>query len=151
MEFVPKLLSRSESDLLAGRFQAHFRRHGSGLCAATFPEHGGFTGFAGLATSDFTAHFTPCVEIGWRLGADYRGRGLAAKGARAMAREGFEPAGLMEPVSFTAPANVRSIRVMQKLGLTRSPDDDFDHPKLREGHPLRRHVLYRLRRTAHAP
>jgi RimJ/RimL family protein N-acetyltransferase len=85
------------------------------------------------------------VEIGWRLGADHWGRGLASEGAMAVVRHAFESLGLEALVSFTVPRNIRSRRVMEKLGMTRSSSEDFDHPNLPEGHPHRRHVLYRLR------
>lgn len=149
MEYFPKLLSPGESDELAARIDAHFERHGYGLFAAELRESGVFAGFIGLSVPSFEAHFTPCVEIGWRLDAAYWNRGLATEGARAVMRYGFEVLGLREIVSFTAPANLRSIRVMEKLGMQRDPADDFDHPRLEEGHPLRRHVLYRLKGGLH--
>src|SRR5262249_31823228 len=91
---------------------------------------------------------TPCVEIGWRLAAEYWNRGYATEGARAALDFGFKILQLEEVVSFTVPGNIRSQRVMEKIGMTHSPSDDFDHPLLPEGHPLRRHVLYRIgRRT----
>ena len=98
----------------------------------------------GLSVPRFESHFTPCVEIGWRLAAPYWGRGYATEGARAALAVGFETLGLGEIVSVTVPANLRSRRVMEKIGMTRDPADDFDHPALSEGHPLRRHVLYRI-------
>ena len=85
------------------------------------------------------------MEIGWRLDAAYWNRGLATEGARAVLRYGFEELGLHEIVSFTVPANLPSRRVMEKLGMRHDPAGDFDHPRLPEGHPLRRHVLYRLK------
>ena len=121
-------------------------QHGFGLCAAELIEDHSFIGFIGLAVPGFSAHFTPCVEIAWRLSAAAWGRGLATEGAREMVRQAFDVHALRELVSFTVPANVRSRRVMEKLGMTRKTADDFDHPCLAEGHPLRRHVLYRLRR-----
>ncbi len=147
MEFMPELLSRDESDRLADRIGEHFREHGFGLCAAELRQDHSFIGFIGLSVPAFQATFTPCVEIGWRLSADRWGQGLATEGARAMMRYAFENVGLDEVVSFTIPGNVRSRRVMEKLGMARNPADDFDHPRLPEGHPLRRHVLYRLRRS----
>lgn len=146
MEFMPGLLSREESDLIVDRIEAHFARHGFGLCAMELREDRSFIGFVGLAVPPFQAAFTPCVEIGWRLAHDYWGRGLATEGARRVVRYAFEEAGLDALVSFAVPQNVRSLRVMAKLGMTHDPTDDFDHPRLPEGHPLRRHVLYRLRR-----
>ena len=148
MEFMPGRLSSAESDLLADRIEDHFRRHGFGLYAAELRQEGQFIGFIGLSVPAFEAHFTPCVEIGWRLAADYWGRGLATEGAKAVVEHAFGVLGLESLVSFTVPANVRSIRVMEKIGMIRDPSEDFDHPNLPEGHPLRRHVLYRLRRNS---
>ena len=146
MEFFPAVLTRQESDHAVERIEAHFSQHGFGLCAAELRETSTFIGFIGLAVPSFEAHFTPCVEIGWRLAAEYWGRGLATEGAQEMVRYAFNTAGLEELVSMTVPANVRSRRVMEKLGMIHNPADDFDHPNLPEGHPMRRHVLYRLRR-----
>ncbi len=151
MEFMPALLSRDQSHRLADRIEEHFREHGFGLCAAELRQDHSFIGFVGLSVPTFQAPFTPCVEIGWRLSADRWGQGLATEGARAMIRYAFENVGLDEVVSFTVPGNVRSRRVMEKLGMTRNPVDDFDHPRLPEGHPLRRHVLCRLRRAEGVP
>ncbi len=131
MEFFPACLSRAESDALIDRVRSE-------LMAAELRETGEFIGFIGLSVPTFEAHFTPCVEIGWRLAAEHWGRGLATERARAVLA-GAEG----EVVSFTTVGNWRSRRVMEKLGLTHDPRDDFDHPRLPEGHPLRRHVLYR--------
>ena len=147
MEFMAGPLSREESDRLVERIEAHFREHGFGLCAAELRRDRSFIGFVGLAVPAFECAFTPCVEIGWRLAADHWGQGLATEGAREMARYAFEVMGLQALVSFTVPGNIRSRRVMEKLGMTHDPADDFDHPKLPWGHPLRRHVLYRLERA----
>ena len=147
MEFFPALLSRQESEAMVDRIEAHFDAHGFGLWAAELRQVKSLVGFIGLNVPSFEAHFTPCVEIGWRLAADHWGQGLATEGANAVVRYSFEKLGLGELVSFTAPANVASRRVMEKLGMTYDPADDFDHPRLPEGHPLRRHVLYRLRRS----
>jgi len=147
MEFMPSRLSREESDRLVDQIESHFRKRGFGLYAVELRQDHSFIGFIGLAVPFLRAHFTPCVEIGWRLSADYWGQGLATEGAREVMRHAFERLGLEELVSFTVPANVRSRRVMEKLGMTYQPADEFDHPRLPEGHPLRRHVLYRLRRS----
>jgi RimJ/RimL family protein N-acetyltransferase len=147
MEFMPSPLSREESDRLADRIEVHFQERGFGLCAVESRNEGAFVGFIGLQIPSFQAAFTPCVEIGWRLSADNWGKGLATEGARRMVRYAFEELGLESLVSFTVPRNVRSRRVMEKLGMTRDPSEDFDHPNLPPGHPLRRHVLYRLRRA----
>jgi len=146
MEHFSGLLFREESDALAARMAAHFERHGFGAWAVEVPGIAPFAGFIGLTVPEFQAHFTPCVEIGWRLAAEHWGRGYATEGARAALSFAFERLGLEEVVSFTVPGNVRSRRVMERIGMARSPADDFDHPALPEGHPLRRHVLYRIRR-----
>jgi len=103
-----------------------------------------FLGVTGLSHPRFEAHFTPCVEVGWRLAAPYWGKGYATEAAKAAVGLGFERLGLDQIVSFTAPQNRRSRRVMEKLGMSHSQADDFDHPNMPERHPLRRHVLYRI-------
>jgi ribosomal-protein-alanine N-acetyltransferase len=100
-----------------------------------------------LSAPAFDAHFTPAVEVGWRLAHEYWGRGYAPEAGRASLDYAFDVIGLDEVVSFTTVANLRSQRVMQKLGMTRDPADDFDHPALPEDHPMRRHVLYRITRV----
>jgi RimJ/RimL family protein N-acetyltransferase len=146
MEFMPACLSRKESNALADRIESHFDRHGFGLYAAELRSDGQFTGFIGISVPNFQAHFTPSVEIGWRLDSAYWGQGLATEGARAVVSHAFASLKTPELVSFTVPANLRSRRVMEKIGMTHNASDDFDHPNLPENHPLRRHVLYRLRR-----
>ncbi len=144
LEHLPGPLSRDESDALVRRLDEHFARHGFGLWALEAPGVAPFVGMAGLSVPAFDAPFTPCVEVGWRLDAGHWGRGYATEAARAALRFGFERAGLDEIVSFTASANARSRRVMERLGMARDPAGDFDHPRLPAGHRLRRHVLYRL-------
>lgn len=145
MENLPQLLSREESDALADRIEAHFAEHGYGLWAVEIPGAADFAGFVGLSIPRFTAHFTPCVEVGWRLAAEYWGQGYATEAARAAVDAGFDHLKLNEIVSLTVPFNTRSRRVMEKIGMSRDSADDFDHPILPEGHRLRRHVLYRIR------
>lgn len=146
-EFLPGALSRAASDALAERIEAHFGEQGFGPWAVEVPGEIPFAGFVGLGVPAFTAPFTPCVEVLWRLAPACWGRGYATEGARAALAFGFTHAGLAEIVSFTVPANLRSRAVMERLGMTRDPADDFDHPVLPDGHPLRRHVLYRTRRA----
>jgi RimJ/RimL family protein N-acetyltransferase len=148
MEFFPRVLDRLESDAFADRIEAGFSGLGYGLWAVEVPGKAEFIGYIGLALQDFEAPFTPAVEVGWRLAKGYWGRGFASEGARAAIADGFDRLGLEEIVSFTSPANVRSVRVMARLGMTHDSADDFDHPRLPVGHPLRRHVLYRLRRRS---
>jgi ribosomal-protein-alanine N-acetyltransferase len=145
MEHFPSVLSPAESETLADRVDAHFAQHGFGLWAVEVPDQIPFIGFVGLAIPSFEAPFTPCVEVGWRLGVEHWKRGYATEAARAALAFGFGPLGLREIVSFTVPENARSRRVMERLGMTHDPADDFDHPSLL-GH--RRHVLYRLRSPA---
>jgi RimJ/RimL family protein N-acetyltransferase len=147
MEFFPACLSRAESDRGVDLIEKHFRERGFGLFAAELHRDGTFIGFIGLNVPRFVAHFTPCVEIGWRLSSAYWGQGLATEGAREVVRYGFEILALDEIVAFTVPGNTRSRRVMEKLGMTHNPADDFGHPGLPEGHPMRRHALYRIKRT----
>jgi RimJ/RimL family protein N-acetyltransferase len=144
VEFFPSAWTREESDASADRVDAHFQKYGFGLWAVEIPGEAPFIGFIGLAVPRFEAAFTPCVEIGWRLAAEYWGHGYATEGARAALAFGFESLKLDEIVSFTVPANVRSRRVMEKIGMVHCPAEDFEHPLVPEGHPLRRHVLYRL-------
>lgn len=144
MEYFPSVLSRADSDAMVERIAESFARHGFGFWAVEVPGVTPFAGFVGISVPRFTAHFTPCVEIGWRLAPAYWSRGYASEGARAALRFGFDVAGLAEIVAFTVPANLRSRRVMEQIGMTRDPADDFDHPAVAEGHPLRRHVLYRI-------
>ncbi len=147
MEHFPAPLAPDESDAMIARAEAHLDRHGFGPWAVEVRGGAPLVGFVGLVVPRFAAHFTPCVEIGWRLARAHWGRGYATEAARAALAYGFDVVGLAEIVSFTVPANVRSIAVMKRLGMTRDPAEDFEHPNVPEGHPLRRHVLYRLRRN----
>ena len=151
MEFFPKALTRAESDAVAGRIREHFARHGFGFWAVEAPGVADLVGFVGLAVPSFEAHFTPCVEMGWRLAREHWGRGYATEAAAAALAFGFETLALKEIVAFTVPANISSRRVMGRLGMRRLPADDFEHPAIPGGHPLRPHVLYRLRRTDWKP
>ncbi len=146
MEFFPNPLSREDSDRFVDRIEAHFQKHEFGLFAAELCADHTFIGYIGLAVPSFAAAFTPCVEIGWRLSADQWGQGLATEGARELVRFAFGSLKLNSLVSYTVPSNVRSRRVMEKIGMTHDPTEDFQHPNLPEGHPLRHHVVYRLRR-----
>ena len=144
MEFMPGVLTPELTDKVIARIKRQFALHGFGLFAAELRAEKTFIGFIGLSTPQFDAPFMPAVEIGWRLAFDYWGRGLATEGARAVVRYAFTELDLANLVSFTVPANLRSSRVMEKLGMVHDPSDDFGHPGLPPGHPLRHHVLYRL-------
>jgi ribosomal-protein-alanine N-acetyltransferase len=146
MEYFPGPLSRVESDGFAARIETRFAERGFGLWAVEVPGVAPFAGFIGLSVPGFEAHFTPCVEIGWRLAAEHWGRGYATEGAGAVLAFGFGTLEIPEIVSFTAVGNIRSRRVMEKIGMTYRPTDDFDHPTFAVGHRLRRHALYRIAR-----
>ena len=148
MEYMPKCLSREESDAMAARIREGFARHGFGWWAVEVFGVSEFIGFTGLSIPSYEAHFTPCVEIGWRLDKKFWGFGYATEAARLALDYGFQVAGLEEIVSFTFVGNLRSRRVMERLGMTYSSEDDFQHPRLPEGHRIRPHVLYRLKRGA---
>lgn len=145
MRYFPATLSAAETEAMLERNRLHFAQHGFGFWAAEAKETGELAGFIGLGICSFEAHFTPCVEIGWRLASRFWNRGLATEGAAALLRWADEVLRLEEVVAFTAVENRPSRRVMEKLGMTRDQADDFDHPRLPTGHPLTRHVLYRWR------
>ena len=149
-QYFPRLLSRQESDASVKRASEHIQRYDWGFWAASLVETGEFIGFIGLEHVDFSAPFnksTPAVEIGWRLAFNHWGKGYATEGALAALKYGYETLGLEEIVSYTAVANQRSRHIMEKIGMHHLPEDDFDHPGIAEGHPLRRQVLYRLEKT----
>ncbi len=150
-EFFPSVLTRQQSEAEVRRLQAIYDADGFCLFAAELIETGEFVGFIGLITMTFAVPFVaqPAVEIGWRLSHKYWGKGLATEGARGAVRYAFEALKLHEIVAITVPANVRSRRVMEKIGMRHLPERDFDHPGVPVGHPLRRHVLYALQRDSY--
>jgi RimJ/RimL family protein N-acetyltransferase len=142
MEHLHGLMSREESDAFIDLMEAQWGGMGYGRWAIEVPGEADLIGFVGLAVPAFM----PTDEIGWRLARRFWGRGFATEAARAVLADAFERPGLTEVVSFTVPANVRSTRVMERLGMTNDPNDDFDHPRFPPGHRLSRHVLYRMDR-----
>lgn len=147
MRFMSRRLDRAQSDALLDRILARWAALGFGLWAIERLDDGAFLGFAGLAEPSFTAPFTPAIEVGWRLARAAWGHGYATEAGAASLRFGFEELRRGEIVSFTAAGNERSRRVMERLGMTRDPGDDFDYPLVDSGHPIRRQVLYRLPRN----
>jgi RimJ/RimL family protein N-acetyltransferase len=145
MTHFPSLLTRERSDALARDISDSIEEQGWGLWAVEVVDGPSFIGFVGLNEPRFEAHFIPAVEVGWRLGREHWGYGYATEAARAAVDFGFGELGLDEIVAMVAPANARSRAVAERLGMTRNPADDFDHPRIPEG-PLQRHVLYRLAR-----
>jgi RimJ/RimL family protein N-acetyltransferase len=144
MRYMMPLDSRAAVDATVGAIRGHFARHGFGFWAVELPGEAPFIGMVGLAVVAFAAHFAPAVEIGWRLARRHWGRGFAGEAAAAALDAGFSQLDLREIVAFTVPANEPSWRLMRRLGMHRNPQDDFDHPRVPDGHPLRRHVLYRI-------
>jgi RimJ/RimL family protein N-acetyltransferase len=147
MATLGPLLSRDQSDALLDRIEAHFEERGFGLwCVDAVGVPGRCIGFVGLSVPRFEAPFLPAVEIGWRIASAFWGLGYAPEAARAVLAFAWDALGLDEVVSFTAAINSKSRRVMDKVGLVRDPDGDFEHPDVPAGDPLRPHVLYRGRR-----
>lgn len=147
MEFLLPFRDRAASDAWIERMRRHSDEHGFAYWVVERPEETGFIGTVGLSEVRIAGFpFAPAIEIGWRLARDCWGRGYATEVARAVIDDGFGRLDLDEIVAFTVPANRRSWRMMERLGMRRDPADDFDHPALAEGHKLRRHVLYRIRR-----
>ncbi len=147
MEFFPAMLSQEESLRMGKRLQAKIEERGWGFWAVSIPGKAEFIGFIGLNFIDhdtLPVPFTPATEIGWRLAFEHWGQGYATEGATACLAYGFETLKLSAIVAFTAASNTRSRNVMEKLGMQRDPQDDFDHPKVPATSPLRKHVLYRL-------
>jgi len=144
MRYLSALHTRAESDELIDRIEREFDRRGYGLWALQVRASGEFIGFTGLQAASFAASFTPAIEVGWRLMRSAWGQGYATEAGRAAVAFGFEQAGLVEIVSFTSTANLRSRAVMERIGMSHDPAEDFDHPHLEPGDRLRRHVLYRI-------
>lgn len=151
MRYFPACLNRAETEALVARMNRHFERYGFGWWAVEAQDADVFVGFVGLMVPAFHAHFTPCVEVGWRLIRHFWGQGYATEAGRASLDFAFERLGIDEVVSMAVEANERSRRVMAKLGMTRRSEDDFGHPKIPFGHPLRHHVLYRIKRQNWTP
>ena len=143
MRYFPAALTRAQSDEFAGYCQAEIERQGWGLWAVEVRDGPSFVGFVGLDRPTFEADFMPAIEVGWRLDRPYWGHGYATEAASASLSFAFDQLDCPEVVSFTSVLNERSRRVMQRLGMTHDPADDFDHPRVTDG-SLRRHVLYRL-------
>jgi RimJ/RimL family protein N-acetyltransferase len=148
MEYFPATLTGARSDALAERIDSDIQRLGYGFWAAEIPGEAPFIGFIGLVATDDDMPFAPAIEVGWRLARAHWGKGLASEGARAAVAFGFDELGLEQIVALTAVANVRSRRVMERLGMRHDPAYDFPHPRVPVGHPIAPHVLYRL--DAHA-
>lgn len=146
--YYPSTLSKDETKAAIKRFEEHFEKESFGLWAVELKSNGEFIGYTGLNRPTIKAHFMPCIEIGWLLSKAHWGHGYAPEAAKKCLEDGFVRIGLDEIVSFTTVSNDKSIRVMEKLQMTRNPKDDYSHPFLPEGHPLKPHVLFRLSKAA---
>lgn len=144
MEHFPSTLDRAESDELIARIERGFERDGYGFWAVEIRDTGALAGFVGISPVGEEMPFHPAVEIGWRLSREHWGAGIASEAARESARFGFEQLQLPEIVAFTAVVNLRSRRVMERLGMSRDRAADFLHPLIEPADPLAAHVLYRL-------
>jgi len=150
MEFLPSVLDRAESDAKIDGYMADQAAHGFCFWALEDRATGEFAGYTGLRAIDFDAHFTPAVEIAWRLPVSRWGHGYATEAARACLAHAFQTANLNEVVAITTAANRRSRAVMERLGMRRDPADDFIHPTLAPDHRLQPCVLYRIGADRHA-
>lgn len=144
-EFFPEPATAAQSDAQLAVFDDHFAQHRFGMWAVELRDGGELIGFNGMDLATYDAPFAPAIELAWRLARPAWGHGYATEAALEVLRFGFNELGLEEVVAVTAPANLRSRAVMERIGMTRDPREDFDHPDIAEGHPLRRHVLHRLR------
>lgn len=144
MRHFPSTLRRGQSDALLDDVRTLYTTHGFGPWALVLPQSEIGIGAAGLNVADFASHFTPCVEVVWRLTAEHWGHGYALEAARAALYNAFVHLELKQVVAFTTVENLPSRRVMQQLGMQHDASEDFDHSSLPQGHPQRRHVLYRL-------
>lgn len=142
MRHFPSTHSREESDAMAARNQDHIDKHGFGLWAVERKEDGVFLGFNGLMVLHENNPLAPGVEAGWRYARHAWRQGYASEAARAALDDGFARLGLKAIIAFTATTNLPSQAVMQRIGMTRRPDLDFDHPMLPPGHVLERHLVW---------
>lgn len=151
MRYLMPVADRAASDAIADRLAGHIEEHGFGFWALEAPDVAPFIGITGLIHVGDDMPFAPAVEIGWRLAREHWGKGYASEAARASLAFGFDQLKLDEIVALTVPANSRSQAVMKRIGMSRDPADDFEHPRLADGDPLKSHVLYRITRDAFRP
>lgn len=147
MEFFVRTYERDESRADGVRLRARLEADGFGWWIVERKDDGTFAGVIALQQVPYPP-VAPAVEVGWRLPVSAWGQGFASEGGAAALRYAFDRLKFEEVVSMTATLNLRSQRVMERLGMTHDPADDFEHPRIEEGHPLRHHVLYRIRREA---
>lgn len=142
MRYFPSLLTAAQSDALVDRIEASIDAKGYGLWALERRSDHVFIGFTGLADIGFASPIEGDVEIGWRLRRDAWGHGYATEAAHAALAWGLANLGCARIVSMTATTNHPSQAVMARIGMVRRPELDFDHPRLPDGSPLKRHVVW---------
>ncbi len=142
MRYFPSTLSKEETMAMIERFSRGIEEQGWGFWACELKENHVFIGFIGINDRLIPKPIAPAVEVGWRLLKEYWGKGYATEGAKACLDFAFNQLGIEQIVSFTAEKNFRSRKVMERIGM--KYEGEFEHPKLPQGHPLRRHVLYRI-------
>jgi RimJ/RimL family protein N-acetyltransferase len=146
MEFFARPLTRAESDASLDRLRTDIQRNGYGFWAVEVKDGPRFVGFVGLREVRDPLPFAPAHEAGWRLAREYWGRGYATEAGTAALAFGFDQLGLDEIVAYAVAENVRSRRVMHRLGMLYNADEDFDDRLWPGGESYRRHVVYRKRR-----
>lgn len=144
MEHFPSTRTLEQTEAFVAGNKQLFSDKGYCLYAIELLDTSQMIGFVGLNYTDFPAQFTPAVEFGWRIGKEYWGKGYAFEAASAIRDYAFDALGLEKLVSFTVPANKRSIKLMEKLGFERDLDGDFAHPHIDKDSPFSKHVLYRM-------
>ncbi|KAB2328086.1 GNAT family N-acetyltransferase [Cytobacillus depressus] len=142
MTYFPKTLSSAETNAFYKSIISEIKEYGFGLYAVEEKESKEFIGFIGFHRTTFEADFTPCIEIGWRLKKEAWGKGFATEGATACLHYGFTELGFSDVYSFTADINKPSKNVMRKIGMNFIKT--FDHPKVKEDSPLKKHVLFHI-------
>jgi RimJ/RimL family protein N-acetyltransferase len=148
--YFPSIQTAETATADAARFSAPIAERGWGAWALEIPGEASFAGFVGLVVQTYAAHFTPAVEIGWQLSHAHWGKGYATEAAKAALNFAFAQLELSEVVSSTVTANMPSRAVMERIGLRYNAADDFDHPRVVDGTPFKRHVLYRISREAYS-
>ncbi|MEK8030351.1 GNAT family N-acetyltransferase [Ideonella sp. DXS29W] len=143
MEHFPGLIPRDRSDATVDACINAFATRGWGNWAIERRDTGEFIGFTGLSIPQRRFHFSPCVEVGWRLAHAHWGQGFATEAARVALQVGFQQLDLDEIVSMTAVGNLRSQAVMRRIGLV-DTGEVFEHPGVPEGHPVRPHCLFKI-------
>lgn len=146
MRYFPALLSADQTNAGVDIWCRQFADQGWSNWAVELRDTGEFIGFIGLSVPRRQLPFSPCVEIGWRLKRSAWGQGYATEGATECLRVGFDRLGLDEIVSFTTLANLPSIAVMKRIGMS-DANANFEHPAVPEGSPLRVHCLYKITRA----